>query len=184
MLHALIMAGGGGTRFWPQPGRTPQAIPAAHRRTHAAATHRRAHRSTGSTGMHLGHDLGHRDEVIRQLLKFRPTGHQRTLPARHRSRVSRSAALIARRGPAAVMLVLPSIAPSSRAGVSPHLPVNQLALHVITRWPAGIKPARPSTGYGYVRRGNRCRLPGHRGHTRSRFRENRTNRLPEIPGER
>ena len=110
MLHAMIMAGGGGTRFWPRSrkDRPKQFLTLAGDRTllqQAAGPHR----GPGAAGAHLGHHRrGYRAE----------TASSSALPADRiigepcgrdtAACIGLGAALIARQDPEAVMLVMPA----------------------------------------------------------------------------
>ena len=55
MLHAMIMAGGGGTRFWPRSRQArPKQFLTLQRRPHAAAGHGGPHRRAGAAGAARG----------------------------------------------------------------------------------------------------------------------------------
>jgi mannose-1-phosphate guanylyltransferase len=167
MLHALIMAGGGGTRFWP---RSRQKLPKqflslvgegtliqqAQGRVEAQVPPERTWVITAGP---------HRDEVIRQLAGIpasrvigEPLGRDTA------ACIGLGAALIQREEPDAVMLVMPAdhvIEPAQEFRRAIHV-AEQLASErgeaLIT---FGIRPTFPATGYGYIHRG--AELPGRQG---------------------
>jgi mannose-1-phosphate guanylyltransferase len=175
MLHALIMAGGGGTRFWPRSraARPKQFLPLIGEHTLLQLTVERIEAQIPPECTWVMTSAMHRDEVIRQLPQVPPNQvigepcPRDTAPC-----VALGAALIAQRDPAAVMLVLPSdhaIEPVQEFRRICHAS-NQLALdHPHALLTFGIKPTWPSTGYGYVRRGEP--LPDCQGITVHRVRE-------------
>jgi mannose-1-phosphate guanylyltransferase len=159
MLHALIMAGGGGTRFWP---RSRQQRPKqfltlsgdctllqqAFDRIEALIPPERSWVITGAA---------YRDETARQLpalgadrIVGEPCGRDTA------ACIGLGAALIARDDPAAVMLVMPAdhvIEPVQEfrraAGVAAQMAEEQPAALVTF----GIVATYPATGYGYIHRG-------------------------------
>jgi mannose-1-phosphate guanylyltransferase len=159
MLHAMIMAGGGGTRFWPRSRqKKPKQfltlvgdrtlLQQALDRIEAQVTPERTWVITAGV---------HRDEAARQLP---------TLPARRvfgepcgrdtAACIGLGAALIAREDPQAVMLVMPAdhviepVQEFRRAAHAAELTAEEHPAALIT---FGIPPAYPATGYGYIHRG-------------------------------
>lgn len=159
MLHALIMAGGGGTRFWP---RSRQKLPKqflklvgegtliqqAQGRVEAQVPAERTWVITAGP---------HREEVIRQLAGIPATRVIGEPLGRDTAAcIGLGAALIHREEPEAVMLVMPAdhvIEPVQEFRRAIHA-AEQLAEErtgaLIT---FGIKPTFPATGYGYIHRG-------------------------------
>jgi mannose-1-phosphate guanylyltransferase len=159
MLHALIMAGGGGTRFWPRSRQQRpkqfltltgdrSLLQQAFDRIEAAVTPERTWILTSAS---------HRAETTKQLPSLpgdrvvgEPCGRDTA------ACIGLGAALIARHDPDAVMLVMPAdhvIEPEQefRRAV-------QAAEHLFTDHPTalitfGIPPSFPATGYGYIQRG-------------------------------
>ena len=153
MLHAMIMAGGGGTRFWPRSRqRAAQAVPHPRRRPHAAAAGARPHRGAGAAGAHLGH-------------------HRRAASRRSRSASSPSMPGRARRRRA----VRPRHRRLHRPGRGPDRPRGPRRGHAghagrpRHRAGPGVSPRRPrrrAAGRGAARRAGHLRhpadLPRHR----------------------
>src|SRR5580700_9331063 len=111
MLHALIMAGGGGTRFWPRSRRTKpkQFITLTGERTLLQMTAERLESQVAPANTWIMTAADHRDEVIRQLPRVpeiqiigEPCPRD-TAPC-----VALGSALIAARDPDAVMLAMPA----------------------------------------------------------------------------
>lgn len=160
MLHAMVMAGGGGTRFWPRSrqARPKQFLTMAGDRTllqqaldrieAAALPPDRCWIVTGKAYL---------DETHAQLpalpvdhLVGEPTGRD-TAPC-----VGLGAALIARTDPDATILVTPAdhvIEPVQefRRAVNVAAQVADERPDALITF--GIPPTFPSTGYGYIRRG-------------------------------
>jgi mannose-1-phosphate guanylyltransferase len=159
MLHAVIMAGGGGTRFWPRSRqhRPKQFLTMAGDRTLLQATFDRIAPLAGADHCWLVTSAAHREEAARQLPEL-PAGQLVGEPAGRDTAacVGLAAALVHRRDPDAVMLVMPAdhvIEPAQefrRAAAA----ARELALdHPDALVTFGVPPTFPSTGYGYIRRG-------------------------------
>jgi mannose-1-phosphate guanylyltransferase len=159
MLHAVIMAGGGGTRFWPRSRqKRPKQfltlmgdrslLQQAFDRMEAASPPERFWVITGES---------YREETSRQLpalaadhIVGEPFGRDTA------ACIGLGAALIAQRDPAAVMLVMPAdhvIEPVHQFRRAAHV-AEQMAEENPTAFITfGIPPTFPSTGYGYIQRG-------------------------------
>ncbi len=159
MLHALIMAGGGGTRFWPRSrDRRPKQfltlvgdrtlIQMAFDRVEAQAPPERTWVITADK---------YEAEVAAQLPALpadqvvgEPCGRD-TAPC-----IGLGAALIARRDPSAVMLVMPAdhvIEPVQEFRRAVHAAEQTAEEHPRALVTFGIRPTFPATGYGYIHRG-------------------------------
>lgn len=161
MLHALIMAGGGGTRFWPRSraARPKQFLALAGDRSLLQQACERLESQVDVANTWVMTSARHRGDVLRQLPQLlpdrvigEPAGRD-TAPC-----IGLGAALIAAVDPDAVILVTPAdhvIEPTDsfrRAARAAMLVVEQFPDALVT---LGIPPTHPATGYGYIRRGAR-----------------------------
>ncbi len=159
MLHATILAGGGGTRFWPRSRqqRPKQFLALGGERTLLQQALDRiegllpAERTWVVTGQ------AYQPETSRQLTQLspdrivgEPCGRD-TAPA-----IGLGAALIARNDPSAVMLVTPAdhvIEPVREFERAAHVAARMAEENPNALITFGIPPTFPSTGYGYIHRG-------------------------------
>lgn len=186
MLHALIMAGGGGTRFWPRSRqkKPKQFLALAGERTLIQQALERIESQVALEQTWVVTSDAHRAEVLRQLPDLRadqvigePCGRDTA------ACIGLGAALIARQDPAGAMAVMPAdhvIEPAQEFRRAVHA-AEQLADEnpgaLIT---FGITPTYPATGYGYIERG--AEIPGRQGATVYRvkaFREKPTAEVAE-----
>lgn len=159
MLHAVIMAGGGGTRFWPRSrvkkpkqflalGGERTLIQQAFDRIEAQVPAERAWVITGAAHQHeVGQQI---PQLTADRIVGEPCGRDTA------ACIGLGAALIARQDPAAVMLVMPAdhviepVQEFRRAAHAAELVAEEFPNALIT---FGIPPTFPSTGYGYIHRG-------------------------------
>jgi mannose-1-phosphate guanylyltransferase len=160
MLHAMIMAGGGGTRFWPRSRqRRPKqfltmtgdrsliqmafdrvdacAIPPERTRVITAAAY------CEETGKHL-------PSLPPERIVGEPAGRD-TAPC-----IGLAAALVAREDPDAVLVVTPAdhvIEPVQQFRAAVHVAAQLAEENPSALITFGIPPTFPSTGYGYIHRG-------------------------------
>src|SRR4051794_8909113 len=159
MLHALIMAGGGGTRFWPRSRqkKPKQFLSLVGDRTLLQQTLNRIEALAPADKSWVITSAAHRDECAKQLPELpkenivgEPCGRDTA------ACIGLGAALIARRDPDAAMIVMPAdhvIEPAQefRRAVQAGLAlVNDNPKALVT---IGIPPTFPATGYGYIHRG-------------------------------
>jgi mannose-1-phosphate guanylyltransferase len=166
MLHAVIMAGGSGTRFWPKSRRNrPKQLLRLHgdssmlQQTVARIAPLVA---PDRTWIITGADQA---AAVRSQLPELPTANvvAEPCPRDTAACVGLAAAIVAKQDPDGTMIVLPAdhvIRPDEKF----HATVNA-ALAVIDADPTafvtfGIKPTRPETGYGYIERGESLGSPG------------------------
>lgn len=159
MLHAMIMAGGGGTRFWPRSRtkRPKQFLTFSGNRTLLQSTVDRVsaqippertwvvtgEQYAAETAVQLP-ELSH-DHIIGE-----PEGRD-TAPC-----VGLGAAIIARADPDATIVVMPAdhvIEPEQEFRRALHAAEQILADQPDKLITFGIRPTFPSTGYGYIKRG-------------------------------
>jgi mannose-1-phosphate guanylyltransferase len=159
MLHAMIMAGGGGTRFWPRSRqqRPKQFLALTGERTLIQLALDRLEPLVPPQRTWVITGEAYRDETGRQLPTL-PADHiigepcgRDTAPC-----IGLGAALIARQDPQAVMLVTPAdhiIEPMQEFGRAVHVAEQMAEEHPTAFLTFGIKPTFPATGYGYIHRG-------------------------------
>jgi len=159
MLHAMIMAGGGGTRFWPRSrtARPKQFLTFSGDRTLLQATLDRvagpipAERTWVITG------AAHGAEAAKQLPEL-PADHVVGEPSGRDTAacIGLGAALIARDDPGAVMVVMPAdhvIEPVAEFQRAVHAAVQFAEEFPEALLTFGVPPTYPATGYGYIARG-------------------------------
>jgi mannose-1-phosphate guanylyltransferase len=167
MLHAMIMAGGGGTRFWPRSRdrRPKQFLTLAGDRTLLQQAMERVESLLPAANAWVITGEKYREETARQLPEL-PPAHVVGEPCGRDTApcVALGAALIAREDPEGVMIVTPAdhvIEPVQEfrraAGAAAHL-AQEHPRALVT---LGIPPTFPSTGYGYIQRGPA--VPGRQG---------------------
>lgn len=159
MLHAMIMAGGGGTRFWPRSRqqRPKQFLALGGERTLLQQAMDRIEGLVPVEQSWVITGAAYREETARQLPSLasehivgEPCGRD-TAPC-----IGLGAALIARRDPSAVMLVTPAdhvIEPVREFERAARVAAQMAEEHSSALITFGIPPTFPSTGYGYIQRG-------------------------------
>jgi mannose-1-phosphate guanylyltransferase len=159
MLHALIMAGGGGTRFWPRSrqGRPKQFLALTGERTLLQLALDRIEAQIPPERAWIITAASHRDEALNQLPALAPDRVVGEPCGRDTAAcVGLGAALIAREDPAAIMLVMPAdhvIEPVQEFRRAAHVAEQMAEEHPAALITFGIPPTYPATGYGYVHRG-------------------------------
>jgi mannose-1-phosphate guanylyltransferase len=174
MLHAVIMAGGSGTRFWPlsRTARPKQLLDLAGGRTMIQATVDRlvglapADRTWIITNRSLVQPIA---EQLPQLARQRIVGEpckRDTAPA-----VGLSALLVSLGDPEATLIVMPSdhlIQPDAAFQAAIHQAVTIVEERPEALVTFGIKPTYPADSFGYIERGPRIQ---HAAFQVARFRE-------------
>jgi mannose-1-phosphate guanylyltransferase len=159
MLHAIIMAGGSGTRFWPRSrrNRPKQLLRLAGESTMLQQTVARIEHLVPPERVFIitGADQA---EATRGQLPDLPAGNVVAEPAPRDTApcVGLAAGIVASRDPSGTMIVMPAdhvIEPVDAFQTS-----VQAAVDVVDDDPGalvtfGITPDRPETGYGYIERG-------------------------------
>jgi mannose-1-phosphate guanylyltransferase len=179
MLHAIVMAGGSGTRFWPasRAALPKQLLPLAGDRTLLDDTVARLDGLVTPDRILVVTSARLLDAARRQLPQVPESGlvgepcKRDTAPC-----IGLAALLVSRHDPDATMVVMPSdhvIRPSERFGAS----IRQAAALVEAR-PGrlvtfGIRPTYPAEGFGYIQQGEPLAVaPGEApAHAVARFRE-------------
>jgi mannose-1-phosphate guanylyltransferase len=159
MLHAMIMAGGGGTRFWPRSRqkRPKQFLTLNNDRSLLQQAYDRLEAQVGPSNLWVITSAAHREETAKQL----PALHGDHIIGEPCGRdtaacIGLGAALIARQDPAAVMAVTPAdhvIEPVQEFRRTVHVAEQMAEEHSRALITFGIRPAYPATGYGYIQRG-------------------------------
>src|SRR6185295_8700184 len=168
-LYAVILAGGSGTRFWPLSRQLypKQLLRIIGDETLIQQTMRRVLRSVPAERVLISTNPVQADSIKVQLSEWKDAladnfviepEARNTAPA-----LALAAAVLSKRDPDAIMLVLPADHVIKRDGRF-HAAVElgaQLADagHLVT---FGVRPIRPETGYGYIQPNTRKRL-GKRG---------------------
>jgi mannose-1-phosphate guanylyltransferase len=159
MLHAMIMAGGGGTRFWPRSRqkRPKQFLTLVGERTLLQQALDRIESAVPPDRSWVITGAAYREETSRQLPSLpvdrvigEPCGRDTA------ACIGLGAALIARQDPTAVMLVMPAdhvIEPVQEFRRAVHVAEQMAEENPQALLTFGIPPTHPSTGYGYIQRG-------------------------------
>ncbi len=161
MLHAVIMAGGSGTRFWPQSRKkTPkQLLSLAGRRTMIQQTLDRCSTWVSAQNSWVVTNAVQADAVREQLPSL-PAGNVLVEPAARNTAacVGLAALEILRRDPEGIMFVMPAdhVIRTDEAfsrGALRAVSIVQQSPESLVLF--GVIPTFPSTGYGYIERGTR-----------------------------
>jgi mannose-1-phosphate guanylyltransferase len=159
MLHALIMAGGGGTRFWPRSRqqRPKQFLRLSGDRSLLQQAWDRLEPLVSPERTWVITAGAYCDEVARQLPSLpadrivgEPCGRDTA------ACIGLGAALIAEQDPGAVMLVMPAdhvIEPVQEFRRAAQVAERMAEEHPLALVTFGIPPTFPATGYGYIHRG-------------------------------
>jgi mannose-1-phosphate guanylyltransferase len=159
-VHAVILAGGSGTRFWPASRRTrPKqllALAGVGDESLIAATVRRLEPLIAPADVWVATSTTLLDATALALPGV-PRAHLLAEPVARNTAapIGWAAAVIARSDPDAVVVVLP--ADHFIADEPGFLAVLERAIHTAEQgWltTVGVSPTRPETGYGYIELGN------------------------------
>lgn len=163
MLHAMIMAGGGGTRFWPRSrqARPKQFLAFSGDRTLLQGTVDRIAAQVPSERTWVLTSEKHRTEAVQQLQGLVPAGQVVGEPVGRDTAacIGLGAALIARSDPDATIIVMPAdhaIEPVQEFRRAVHAAEQFAGDFPEALLTFGIKPTFPATGYGYIHRGERA----------------------------
>ena len=165
MLHAVVMAGGSGTRFWPKSRRDR---PKQLLRLHGDATMLQQTVARINPLVPLERVLiitgADQAEAVRAQLPDLPASNVVSEPCPRDTApcVGLAAKIVAHKDPAGTMIVMPAdhvIQPAAT-----FLKTVRAAVSVIDADPSvfltfGVKPTRPETGYGYIERGESLGAP-------------------------
>ncbi len=159
MLHALIMAGGGGTRFWPRSrqSRPKQFLTMTGERTLLQQACDRIDAQVSLANTWIITAAMYQEETARQVpgvalerIIGEPCGRDTA------ACIGLGAALIARHDPVATMLVMPAdhvIEPVQEFRRAVQVAEQMAEEHPTSLVTVGIAPTFPATGYGYIHRG-------------------------------
>lgn len=159
MLHAIIMAGGSGTRFWPKSrrDRPKQLLRLAGESTMLQQTVARVERLVPPERVVVvtGADQA---EATRAQLPDLPAGNVVAEPCPRDTApcVGLAAGIVASKDPEGTMIVMPAdhvIEPVEAFRTTLHAAVSVIDNDPGTLVTFGITPTRPETGYGYIERG-------------------------------
>jgi mannose-1-phosphate guanylyltransferase len=159
MLHALVMAGGGGTRFWPRSRhRKPKQFLAmggertllqlAVDRLEGPVACERVWIITGAA--HVAETAGQLPQISPERIVGEPVGRDTA------ACIGLGAALVRLTDPDAVMVVTPAdhiIEPTAEFHRAVHAAALLVQEHPNALVTFGIPPTFPATGYGYIHRG-------------------------------
>jgi len=158
-LHAVVLAGGAGERFWPASRtRLPKPfLRVVGGRTLLDATLARARRVAGPERVWVVCGAEHARQV--RLATGLPPGRILVEPERRNTAmaIGLAALRITREAPDAVQVVLPAdhVIPDARAFAGSVRRAAAAAAHEDVLVTLGVQPTRPETGYGYIRLGAR-----------------------------
>lgn len=158
MLHAVIMAGGSGTRFWPESRRLrpKQLLPLASDRTLLRETYDRCAAWIPASSWMVVTNQQLADETSRQLSELKPdqiVGEpcgRNTAPC-----IALAAAKLFKQDSDAVMLVMPAdhaISPPEEFHSAVDRAIRQVQSNPQQLVLFGVPPTYPATGYGYIER--------------------------------
>jgi len=174
-VHAVVLAGGSGQRFWPRSRRRhpKPLLRALDGRTLLAATFDRARRFAGDAGLWLVCGEEHARPMRREARAAGLPPRRVVVEPRARNTAMAAAVAalrVAAEDPDAVLAVLPAdhVIPDARAFAAALARAARAAAEADVLVTLGVEPTRPDTGYGYIRVGDAA--PGHTGlHRVSRF---------------
>ncbi len=165
MLHAVVMAGGSGTRFWPKSrrNRPKQLLRLFGERTMIQET---VDRITGLVPPERILVITGADQAraVREQLPELPADNVIAEPCPRDTApcVGLAAAILAQRDPEATMIVMPAdhvIRPAEKFQKTVRVAMQVIDEDPTTFVTFGITPTRPETGYGYIERAEKLGEP-------------------------
>jgi mannose-1-phosphate guanylyltransferase len=163
MLHIVVMAGGAGTRFWPESraARPKQLLPLAGQRTMLQMAVDRLGTLATADNLWILTGAALIEPVKKQLPKV-PAKHVIGEPCKRDTApcIGLAALLVARHDPNATMVVMPAdqvIQPDDKFQQAVNAAaalVDQKPQRIVT---FGIKPTHPSVTFGYIERGEQLK---------------------------
>src|SRR4051812_17779623 len=166
MLHAVVMAGGSGTRFWPKSRRNrPKQLLRLH--GDASMLRQTVDRiaplvAPDRTWIITGADQA---EAVRSQLPGLPPANvvAEPCPRDTAACVGLAASIVAKHDPEGIMIVMPAdhvISPPEKFRATVEAAVGVIEADPTAFVTFGIRPTRPETGYGYIERGESLGSPG------------------------
>lgn len=159
MLHAVVMAGGSGTRFWPmsRAALPKQLLSLVTGQTLLTDTVRRLSGLVPEDRIQIITNQAYAGQIVEML----PAVPQRQIVAEPCGRdtapcIGLAAALIHRADPDGVMAVLPAdhvVGPAEAFRAALERADRIIGRHGDHLLTFGVPPTRPATGYGYIERG-------------------------------
>ena len=165
MLHAVVMAGGSGTRFWPKSRRDR---PKQLLRLHGDATMLQQTVARINPLVPLERVLiitgADQAEAVRAQLPDLPASNVVSEPCPRDTApcVGLAAKIVAHKDPAGTMIVMPAdhvIQPAETFLKTVRAAVSVIDADSSVFLTFGVKPTRPETGYGYIERGESLGAP-------------------------
>src|SRR5215467_13017130 len=163
MLHIVVMAGGAGTRFWPESraARPKQLLPLAGQRTMLQMAVDRLGTLATADNLWILTGAALVEPVKKQLPKV-PAKHVIGEPCKRDTApcIGLAALLVTRHDPNATMVVMPAdqvIGPDDKfqqAISAAAALVDQKPQRIVT---FGIKPTHPAVTFGYIERGEQLK---------------------------
>ena len=174
-VHAVVLAGGSGQRFWPRSRKhhPKPLLRVLGGKTLLAATIARGRRFAAKDGVWLVCGDDHAAPMRREAREAGVPSRRVVVEPRSRNTAMAAgvAALrVAAEDPDAILAILPAdhVIPDARAFASAMGRAAEAAADAEVLVTLGVKPTRPETGYGYIRVG--AKAAGHPGlHRVSRF---------------
>jgi mannose-1-phosphate guanylyltransferase len=160
MLHLIIMAGGSGTRFWPESrrARPKQFLTLTGKRSLLQQAADRCQPWISPERIRVVTNVAYVSETLRQLPNLAP-GHVVPEPCGRNTApcIGIAAWQVLQDDPDAILLVTPAdhlIRPKAEFRATVEWAVQIVAQHQDASVLIGIPPSYPATGYGYIERGS------------------------------
>ena len=185
-LHAVVLAGGSGTRFWPLSRKMmpKQLLSIVGDRSMLALTFDRVARIIPEKQSWIVTTRAQADQVRREMRDAKMGGiHVLEEPAGRNTAaaIGLAAVLVARRDPDAILAVFPADHHIQKPERFTEL-IEAAAGVAEEGWlvTLGIEPTRPETGYGYIQRGSPLELPSGGSPPSEAFRVARFAEKPDV----
>ena len=166
MLHAVVMAGGSGTRFWPKSrrNRPKQLLCLSGDSTMLQQTVGRIASMVAPDRTWIITAADQAQACREQLAEVPPSNIvAEPCPRDTAACVGLAAAIVAKHDPDGIMLVMPAdhvISPAEKFQATVQAAVDVVEADPTAFVTFGVKPTRAETGYGYIERGEALGSPG------------------------